>query len=199
MNPPLILIITTLLYSGVHSLTASNQVKRLACDWFGSGTERWYRISYNFIAGITFIPILWLLAILPDQHLYTIPMPWVLLTVTGQCAGAAIIVIGIAQTGTLAFIGIRQLFPPDESRRETGLITTGLYGWVRHPLYTGGLLLIWLSPVMTHNLLTLFILLTIYLVAGARLEEKRLAQSFGEAYERYKADTPMLVPGRRKK
>lgn len=193
------IIIATFLYSAIHSLVATNRVKNLVRDWLGSGADRWYRIAFNLFAGISFLPIIWLLVILPDRTLYTIPLPWVMLAIAGQVLGAVIIVIGILQTGAFTFIGIRQLVSPDHTSFETGMVTNGLYAWVRHPLYTGGLLIIWLSPIMTSNLLTLFTLLTIYLVVGARFEESRLIQSFGDEYLQYRSKVPMLIPHFQKK
>ena len=114
-----------------------------------------------------------LLYLLPDQPVYQIPFPWIVLTVLGQLIGIVIIVVGIVQTDLWHFAGIRQLIEP-ESDVPAQMITTGLYQWVRHPLYTGGILLIWFMPVMTVNLLTLFIILTLYLIVGAKLEEQRL-------------------------
>jgi protein-S-isoprenylcysteine O-methyltransferase Ste14 len=52
---------------------------------------------------------------------------------------------------------------------------------------------------MTLNLLTVFILLTIYLVIGAKLEEKRLLEEFGDDYRAYQAQVPMLLPFPRRK
>lgn len=74
------------------------------------------------------------------------------------------------------------------------MVVNGLYRWMRHPLYTGGLLLIWLTPVMTVNTLTLIIVLSIYLVVGAVFEEHRLVQEFGEQYTAYQQQVPMLIP-----
>ena len=64
----------------------------------------------------------------------------------------------------------------------------------RHPLYLGGLLILWCSPVMTANLLVLYATLSVYLVIGARLEEIRLVRAFGEPYIQYQAQVPMLIP-----
>ena len=194
MNSPLILIMTAVLYSLVHSLTASLWMKARIALLIGPTFNRWYRLAYNLWAGITFLPILWLLVILPDRTLYTIPWPWLLLTTVGQLMGAIIIVMGILQTGALSFLGIRQAISSRLPTEETSLVTTGLYRWVRHPLYTGGYLLIWLTPMMTINLLTLFTILSIYLVVGAKLEERRLVQAFGDDYRAYQAEVPMLVP-----
>jgi protein-S-isoprenylcysteine O-methyltransferase Ste14 len=70
-----------------------------------------------------------------------------------------------------------------------------LYRWVRHPLYTAGLLFIWLTPIMTLNTLVVFIAATVYILVGAFFEERKLEREFGQAYREYKAATPMLIPG----
>jgi protein-S-isoprenylcysteine O-methyltransferase Ste14 len=126
-------------------------------------------------------------------------MPWILLTILGQIVGAVIIVFGIEQAGALSFLGIRQLAASEQNSGESEFINVGLYRWVRHPLYTGGLIVIWLAPSMTVNLFTLFLTLTVYLVVGARFEEERLIQEFGEVYMQYQKRVPMLVPLPRRK
>ena len=193
MNAPLILSLMVWLYAILHSLLASLGVKNRVRQRFGLRAERWYRLGYNLFAAVSGLPILALLAWLPDQALYRIPFPWVLLTISGQLAGALIIVVGILQTDPWHFVGLRQLMDP-QAGADSPLVLTGLYRWVRHPLYTGGLLLIWLMPVMTVNLLTVFLWLTVYLVVGAKLEEHRLAQSFGDTYRQYQQRVPMLFP-----
>lgn len=198
MNPSLTLILATLLYSAVHSLTASNPGKEWVYKCFDSAARRWYRLGYNLWAGVSFLPILWLLVSLADQVVYVLPMPWALLAAGGQLAGALLILVGIRQTGGLSFLGIRQLVSPEQPEVETALIQTGLYAWVRHPLYTAGLVVIWLMPIMTRNLLTLSLVLSLYLVVGARLEEKRLLQAYGEAYVEYQQKVPLLLPRLRK-
>jgi methanethiol S-methyltransferase len=70
-----------------------------------------------------------------------------------------------------------------------------LYRWVRHPLYTAGLLFIWLTPVMTQNTLVVIIAASVYIVVGAFYEERKLEREFGAAYSEYKSKTPMLIPG----
>jgi protein-S-isoprenylcysteine O-methyltransferase Ste14 len=101
------------------------------------------------------------------------------------------------QTGLWHFVGLRQVVDP-QVEADSPLVTTGLYRRMRHPLYTGGLLLIWLAPLMTVNLLIVFMWLTVYLVVGAKLEERRLSQTFGEAYRQYKQRVPMFIPSYRR-
>jgi len=54
--------------------------------------------------------------------------------------------------------------------------------------------MIWATPVLSINLLTLFIVITIYLVIGARFEENRMLQEYGEVYKRYQKEVPLLIP-----
>ncbi|MEE8138928.1 MAG: isoprenylcysteine carboxylmethyltransferase family protein [Thermoanaerobaculia bacterium] len=81
--------------------------------------------------------------------------------------------------------------------RSTGLVTSGLYRWIRHPQYTGlllftcGWLLHWPSLV---TLLFWPILAAAYVLL-ARLEERQAVAEFGEAYLDYAARTKRFIPG----
>ena len=198
MTSSLLLITATVVYAGVHSLLAYSGVKLWIRQRYGPGIEQWYRLAYNVFAVLSGLPILVLLYLLPDQLLYQIPFPWILLTALGQLVGVVIIVVGILQTDVWHFIGLRQIIQ-SEKHQKPKMVSNGLYSWVRHPLYTGGLLLIWLVPTMSLNLLIVFILLTIYLVLGAKLEEKRLLEEFGDEYRAYQARVPMMLPVPRRK
>jgi protein-S-isoprenylcysteine O-methyltransferase Ste14 len=96
------------------------------------------------------------------------------------------------QTDLLSFAGLRQLF---EEEKTGTLITGGLYRYVRHPLYTFSLLILWLSPSMSLNSLIVYLALTLYVLVGIIFEERKLLREFGKKYEEYRSVTPMLVPG----
>jgi protein-S-isoprenylcysteine O-methyltransferase Ste14 len=189
---PLLVFLSVLIYGLVHSLLASLWAKGRARHWMGTGVDRWYRLAYNLFATVSLLPVLALPALLSDQRLYSIPPPWIYLTLSGQFLAVLALVAGLLQTGVWSFLGLRQLVG---SREEpSSLNVSGLYRHVRHPLYTAGLALIWLTPVMTFNLFALNLGLTVYLVLGAMLEERKLKREFGEEYTRYQVRTPMLIP-----
>jgi len=188
-----IILLIVFIYGLVHSVLASLRVKELVHRWLGSSADRWFRLTYNFLAVVLLIPVLLLPVILIDKEIYSIPMPWTLITFAGQILAVIILILGLKQTGISSFAGFRQLFTP-ERVNPPKLVTNGLYRFVRHPLYTAGLLFIWLIPVMTWNLLALNIGLTIYIVVGAHFEERKLHREYGQAYQIYKLKTPMLVP-----
>ena len=187
------LILAFLIWGVVHSITASLEAKDWTRRVLGDSGMRFYRFAYNVFSVISFVPILWLMVILPDQVLYQIPAPWLYLSLTGQFAALVLLVVGVLHTDTLSFVGLRQLIEREE--RPSTLVTHGFYRWVRHPLYTAGLLLIWLTPVMSQNSLIVFITATVYIIVGAHFEERKLEREFGKAYAEYKGTTPMLIPG----
>jgi protein-S-isoprenylcysteine O-methyltransferase Ste14 len=66
---------------------------------------------------------------------------------------------------------------------------------VRHPLYTFGLLILWLSPRVTVNSFLVCVAATLYTLVGAYFEERKLLREFGQAYAEYRRVTPMVIPG----
>ena len=113
------------------------------------------------------LPILLLPILLIDKEIYTIPFPWVILTLTIQVLAVIALIIGLRQTGITSFLGLRQAVPAGRYHPAHVWSPDGLYRYVRHPLYTAGLVFIWLLPIMTWNLLALNIGLTAYIFIGA--------------------------------
>lgn len=185
-------LLAVAIYGGIHSLLASFRAKRMAQRALGPGAARAYRLLYNALAAVTFLPVLAVPASEPGTLIYSIGWPWILLTAFIQLAAAVTVFIGIMQTGAMSFLGLRQLIGPPGG--EPTLVVTGLYRFVRHPLYTAGLAFIWLVPVMTTSVLALNLGLSAYLYVGSRFEEHRLRTEFGDAYAMYQNAVPRLIP-----
>lgn len=100
--------------------------------------------------------------------------------------GTAVSLFGLV----LIAVGWRQI------HSAKGLVTTGLYRWMRHPQYTGiflftlGWIIHWPSIVT----LILWPILVAAYVWLARYEERQVAAEFGEAYEAYAARTARFIP-----
>ena len=187
------LVLFFVVYAVVHSLLASLGVKKWARQWLGPGTDRWYRLAYNLFAVISLLPILPLIVLLPDKTLYIVAPPWRWLMVGGQVLALIGLVTALLQTDPWHFLGLSQLV----ARQSVGtgsLNVTGCYGWVRHPLYSFSILFLWLTPAMTVNLLTVFVLFTLYFYVGSIYEERRLLAEFGQAYREYQQRVPRLIP-----
>ncbi|MBT3188290.1 MAG: isoprenylcysteine carboxylmethyltransferase family protein [Anaerolineae bacterium] len=187
------LILSVILWGLVHSVMAALIFRAKLTNWLGAKTMRFYRLFFNIFSVITLLPVLWLAKVLPDSTLYSVPKPWLYLMLFGQVLAAIGEVVGLSQTDVWEFAGLRQIISP-RVEGESRLVVKGLYKYMRHPLYTFGLLFVWLTPVMTANMLVLYISLTAYTIIGAHFEERKLLREFGEDYAVYKKNTPMLVP-----
>lgn len=107
--------------------------------------------------------------------------------------GPGLVVVGLV----LFVIGAVQIY--SAKIRKSGLVTTKLYRWVRHPQYIAltllgmGLLLAWGRAIM---FIAFFAMMFLYYHL-ARGEERNCRRLFGEAYERYCAATSFVFPGDR--
>ena len=188
-----IILAACAVYGLVHSLFASLSAKARAGSWLGNSAQRYYRLFFNIQSVVTILPVLYLSARLPDAPLYTISLPWLTLTLALQFAGAVGLLVGVMQTGLFSFLGLDALRPGWQPRPAV-FVSGGLYRWVRHPLYTCGLLVLWLAPVMTWNTLSFSLGLTAYILVGIYYEERKLLREFGPDYADYQQRTPMLIP-----
>jgi protein-S-isoprenylcysteine O-methyltransferase Ste14 len=64
-------------------------------------------------------------------------------------------------------------------------------------MYAAALLVMWLLPVMTLNLLAFFALVSVYFLVGSVHEEALLLRQFGREYEEYRRRVPRIIPGLR--
>jgi protein-S-isoprenylcysteine O-methyltransferase Ste14 len=113
------------------------------------------------------------------------------ITLIVQLLAVIVLAIGVFQTDVWSFIGLSQIIGRQSNEN---IVTGGLYKYVRHPLYSAGLVFLWLTPVMTVNRLVLYLCLTLYIFIGVRFEERKLIREFGQDYLEYKSRTPMLIP-----
>ena len=186
------LIFSVAVWGVVHSWMASLRFKESLRRILGSGGVKFYRLFYNVFSVISIAPIFYLMIVLPDKDFYQIPTPWSTMMLVGQGLTALLLIVAVLQTDVLAFVGLRQLFEDEKPGR---LVTRGFYRIVRHPLYTFGLLTLWLSSSMSLNAFIIYVGLTIYILVGIYFEERKLLREFGQAYADYQSTTPMLIPG----
>jgi protein-S-isoprenylcysteine O-methyltransferase Ste14 len=186
-------------FAVVHSLTAGSGVKRYLLKTFDARlVEGWYRLAYNVFSVVSFAPVLLLAFILADRAIYTMAPPCLYLLLCIQVFGVLGFLWGVFSIDVWRFIGTRQVVAylageplplPEEPLQEGGI-----YGLVRHPLYLFALLIVWPIPLMTVNTLLLNAGVTLYLLVGSLIEERRLLNAYGETYHRYRQRVPWLIP-----
>lgn len=194
----LLIVLAGAAFGAIHTLLAALRVKNWARRrWGAARVDRWYRLFFSLASAATFLPVLVLPAILPDRPLYVIPTPWVWLTRALQLVAATVFGVALFQTDVWRFIGLRQILlggEPIPADRHERLVVSGPYRWVRHPLYTATLVALWSWPDMTVNRLAFLAVSTAYFALGSIPEEQKLVEEFGEAYRRYQAAVPRLIP-----
>ena len=82
------------------------------------------------------------------------------------------------------------------AQRSHQVATRGLYAYMRHPQYVGFILVLIGFLIQWPTLITLlmFPVLVVMYVHLAKREEGEARMEFGDAYVRYAADTPALIP-----
>lgn len=83
-----------------------------------------------------------------------------------------------------------------KAQKEGRLATTGPYAYVRHPQYSGFILVMTGFLLMWPTLLTLlmFPILVVVYIRLAKREEKIVRQEFREAYDQYAQNHPLFLP-----
>ena len=97
--------------------------------------------------------------------------------------------------------GLRQVYLrlKGEPYRPVPFVQVALYRFVRHPIMLGVLIGFWATPSMSVGHLLFAAASTVYVFIGIFLEEHDTRQALGETYERYRRETPMIVPLPRRK
>ncbi|GGI45714.1 protein-S-isoprenylcysteine O-methyltransferase Ste14 [Agromyces flavus] len=106
-----------------------------------------------------------------------------------------LIITGLVLAGAGAVALGRDLVVQVAPREGAALRTTGAYRLTRNPIYVGLLIaasgwVVWFARV---DLIVVWVLLAVVLVAKARVEERRLVTRFGDDYREYAAHTPLML------
>ncbi len=144
-----IIIGAVAIWSVIHSILASLTVKHAVEKRFGKHYQRYYRLAYVMFSAVSFLAVLVLIFFLPDKQYYRIPFPWVVLTVILELAGGVLVLFSIMQTGAMVFLGFSQAMDAASATKTVPFVASGAFHFVRHPIYTGSLLAIWLLPFMS--------------------------------------------------
>jgi protein-S-isoprenylcysteine O-methyltransferase Ste14 len=80
--------------------------------------------------------------------------------------------------------------------KTTNLVTSGIYKYIRHPLYCSLLLLTWgiFFKHITLTVVTLAVTATVFLVFTAKADEAECTRFFGNQYQDYMKRSKMFIP-----
>lgn len=188
------LIILLLLFGVLHSWLADTRVKEGFRQRTGKAF-RFYRIAYNLFSLLMLGAMLYLI-VFKQTPVYMLERGNVLLVLSWilMIAGILIMLMAFSVFDLSEFLGFSYL--KEEGLKHGTLQTGGLYRYVRHPLYFGIYILlagVFLLQPTAMNLVAV-VFLYVYTYIGAKLEEKKLVQYFGEEYRQYQQRVKMLIP-----
>jgi methanethiol S-methyltransferase len=193
------MIFAMLVFAALHSIFARLPIKGWVQARIGVRTyEAFYRITYNFVSVVTFIPVLVVLALSDSTPIWTLTGVPAIIFRTLQVIGLLGLTVSIMQIEAMRFVGLSQVraylnddplpLPPEP------LQTEGVYQLVRHPLYFFSLLVLWFTPSMTDISLVFVVSATLYFVLGSLLEERTMEKVIGEPYRTYQQQVPWMFP-----
>jgi len=170
-------------YFFLHSWLAADAVK-------SRFKPRVYRLFYSIQSTVLLLAILFLLSISRSPVLF--PKSTITDFAAFALAAYGVIVVRMAfkQYSLRAFLGIRKGVD-DEAFKEDGILSK-----VRHPLYSGTILLCVGFVLYIPNMLNLLSVIWIfaYLPVGIWLEERKLIKKYGQDYEDYCSRVPAILP-----
>ncbi|GAB2621374.1 methyltransferase family protein [Belliella aquatica] len=188
-----VLVFLWVIFYASHSILASLKIKRKIQGIMGKA-YKWYRLIYSLIS-IGFIFFIFLYAGSLQKLMIFQQSPSLLyLGYLTAGLGTIIIVRSLKYFSGAKFIG---LIPHNnlEGEKEE-LVTSGIYKYIRHPIYTG-LIGIFIGYFLFNpnaaSMIHLIALLA-YLPFGIFYEEKKLIELYGQEYLDYKKHIPALFP-----
>lgn len=188
-------------FAVVHSYLASLQVKKkLIAKYPGIGA--FYRLFYNLFALLSFLLIYWVSPEI-DITLFDLDYPLDLIIIGLQALSLLGLVWSAYYMDLKEFTGLKQIgrylkgkYNPETLDGIVELNTSGPYKYSRHPLYLFTILFLIFRPAMDLAYFTFLVCFIAYFYIGAYFEEKKLVQTIGTGYERYRERVPSIFPFR---
>ena len=165
----------------------------MGCVYSWKKKYKFYRVCYSIFALITLITVLAYHFSLETVFLWRVGVVEEIVGIICMISGGAVMLLFTRKF----FFDLSGADVFRKTQTSQQLIKTGLYKYVRHPLYAATLVFVWgiflWQPVMSN--LVSCICISLYTIIGIRFEEKKLINEFGDSYLEYRSQTPMLVPG----
>jgi len=207
---PIIPILTFILLGVFHSIAAQDwfkdNLKKITGEYF---VDHFWRINYCIISlGLLKVfEVFAHLSFKQNSPLFTYPVWAQAIMATFNFTGIVILYWSFVQSDFFEYwgvkqcaIGIAKLFNPkikwDPYKNYFGtrrLETKGIYKFARHPMLTGGFLVI-VTQNTTPATLLYTLLYTTYVLIGIIFEERRLIRVFGNDYRKYQSDVGAFFP-----
>jgi protein-S-isoprenylcysteine O-methyltransferase Ste14 len=161
----------------------------------------WERLVYVAWATLSLgVLVLWLRG-LPARPLWDWHGPWQVPRWAGLGAAGLLFWLGARGYDGRGFLGLRQIRDHRAGRvpRDPPFRTDGILGRVRHPWYTGTLLVLVCGLPFSDVNLAWRGVFVLYTLVGTELEERKLLAELGATYGDYRRRVPRFLPRPRRR
>ena len=193
-----ILALLWILWCSMHSLLISNFFIARMKDIWGKKFA-YYRMAFNAFSLLTLIPVFFYGQLIPEEIFFSWAGTWKILKFSMYLASFALFYGGYRVFDMRYVLGTKQVNEMREGKEMEAMDfnSAGILEYVRHPWYSGAILLVWaFGPISDVSLVTK-IILTAYIIIGTFLEERKLVNEIGEPYIKYRKRVPMFIPWRK--
>jgi protein-S-isoprenylcysteine O-methyltransferase Ste14 len=181
------------LHSALISTTVTDSAKTKLGDDF-----RFYRLFYNAVSLVTLIPLVYYFHTLSESPVFRWEGPLGIVQVFLLAVSVYLFVAGGKHYSWARFLGISQIKAGRAGRSladSSTFVVSGIHRIIRHPCYLGGILIVWAQDMSASTIL-INMVISVYFMIGAVLEERKLVIEFGEKYREYQRSVSMLFPWR---
>jgi len=195
LNEYLVIVFCVTLFGLQHSGLSALRIKSRIIDKWGVSA---YANIYKVTSIIALVPPFlslnfwdWFYFI---RSLDPLNLVYFLIAVTLIVAGAT---IAVAASRVLSVSTVADM----RTDRKPELVTGGIYRRVRHPLYLATILL-FLALIALYpfpRIIVFSLSFCVYVLIGARLEERKLIVRYGQEYLDYKKKAGFMLPSLRKR
>jgi protein-S-isoprenylcysteine O-methyltransferase Ste14 len=185
------------LWCTLHSTLISMTVTDFAKKNLGGGF-RFYRLFYNVVSLMTLIPLVYYSHALRKAPIFRWEGPLGIVQVFLLVVSVYLFVAGGKHYSWARFWGISQIKAGREGSSladSSTFVVSGIHRIIRHPWYLGGILIVWAQDMSASTIL-INMVISVYFMIGAVLEERKLVLEFGEKYREYQRSASMLFPWR---
>jgi methanethiol S-methyltransferase len=181
----------------LHSLLITTPMTRFLKQLPGN-VSRYSRLGYNIIAISTLLLLVLYTQSLPQEKVFAWQGGWVVLQLCLLGVSFGVLYGGARRYDMGYFLGLKQISsrkPHLLLTEDTAFSRDGIFAFIRHPWYLGSVVLLWSAlPVYYISTILAVVILSLYIVVGTILEERKLVAEFGENYRAYQREVSMLVP-----
>lgn len=192
-SPLMVNLLLVAAWGAIHSILARSSFKRVLTRFIPEPAER---PTYVLVAGITSFLLIGLWQAVPGV-IWSVSNP---IGVTALWAlfgfGWVYLLMATFAINHFDLFGLRQVYLNFRNRPRPPIqfVKRAMYSFSRHPIQTGVLIGVWVTPLMSATQFVLTVGFTSYIFVGLWFEEKDLVKQIGDRYLAYRKEAGMFLP-----